>query len=166
MIIVSDSSPLIYLAKTNNLELLKKLFQQVSLPKEVYREVVEEGKRGGYTDSIVIEQAVSQGWLVIEKNIANIPMLKEFKELDEGEKEAISLAVNKKADFVLLDDAQARKVAKILKLNVRGTIYVLLLAHEKNLLGKKEVRKSIDQLVNVGFRISTEFYAKIIAELE
>ncbi len=47
MIVVSNSSPLITLAKIGHLDILAKLFETIMVPKPVYEEVTEKG-RGGY----------------------------------------------------------------------------------------------------------------------
>ena len=43
--VVSNATPLIYLAKVDKLNLLKSVFSNVFIPEEVKREVVDEGKR-------------------------------------------------------------------------------------------------------------------------
>ncbi len=72
MITVSDSSPLIFLAKINCLDLLKKLFHKVSIPHQVYIDVVVEGKTkpGGKE----VNKAINDTWIEVI----------EIKELEEG----------------------------------------------------------------------------------
>lgn len=41
MIVISDATPIISLMKANQLELLRKLFNAVYIPKAVYRELTE-----------------------------------------------------------------------------------------------------------------------------
>jgi len=43
MIVISNSTPLIALAKINQLQLLKEYFGEVLIPEEVYDEVVRRG---------------------------------------------------------------------------------------------------------------------------
>ncbi len=166
MLVVSNSSPLIFLSKINRLDLLKTLFRQIIVPKAVYDEVVGMGKALRYPDAIVVEKAVRDGWLIIGPGQGILQILKNFGELHAGEQEAITLAFNKKAYLLLLDDAPARKIAQILKIKARGTIYVLALAYEKGFLDLKNLKENFEQLLNSGFRISPELYARIIRELE
>ena len=49
--IVSNATPLIYLAKSNKLSLLQTIVNQVLIPEAVFQEVVIEGKRLGEKDS-------------------------------------------------------------------------------------------------------------------
>ena len=50
MPIVSNTSPLIWLSKIGKITLLKKLFDEVIIPKEVYKEAVERGLQEGFSD--------------------------------------------------------------------------------------------------------------------
>lgn len=161
--IVSDASPLIYLSKINQLELLKKLFGNVFIPGEVYQEVVIRGKIDSHSDAIIIERAVGK-WINIVK-INDTQKLANFEELDKGEMETIILALNKKANLVLIDEACGREIARNLGLNVKGTVYVLLLAYQKKILSREEIKKSFELLIGYGFRLAPELYAKILNRL-
>lgn len=83
--------------------------------------------------------------------------------LDRGEAEAIALAIDLKADWILLDEREGRKVAKSLGLKVTGILGILLRAKQ---LGQLQSLQSVlDGLVNkAGFRIAPELLAKILAE--
>ena len=63
--VVSNSTPLIYLAKIGKLDLLKVLFGEILIPKEVWAEVVEKGKSLGQKDAYAVENAVAQGWIKV-----------------------------------------------------------------------------------------------------
>ncbi|MDL1958232.1 MAG: hypothetical protein LWX01_06825 [Deltaproteobacteria bacterium] len=45
MIVVTDSTVLIGLAKIGKLDLLRKIFSKVYIPQEVFKEVVEKGRK-------------------------------------------------------------------------------------------------------------------------
>jgi predicted nucleic acid-binding protein len=53
---VSDTSPLIWLAKVGKLCLLKNLFGEVIIPQEVYAEAVDEGLKHGFSDALTIKE--------------------------------------------------------------------------------------------------------------
>jgi predicted nucleic acid-binding protein len=65
--IVSDASPLISLAKAGKLYLLREIFERVLIEEEVKRETIDRGKVEGAPDALVIEDAVKEGWIEIEK---------------------------------------------------------------------------------------------------
>lgn len=164
--IVSNSSPLIYLAKLKRLMLLKELFKEVAIPQEVYDEVVILGKEGKFTDAFAIERAVHEKWLYVEKSTLNTTYSSLAGEIDAGEIAAILLAKQKRASLVLIDDASARTIAHSFGLNVKGTVFVLLRAYKNKMLTKDEVRRLMAQLVAEGFRISQELYASVLEEIE
>ena len=55
-------------------------------------------------------------------------------DLGPGEREAIALALETKADIVILDDQQGRRIAREKGLSVTGTIGVLIEAQERGVI--------------------------------
>lgn len=104
--VVSNSTPLIALARIRRFHLLRELFSQVSIPASVYEEVVSEGRgRAG-----MVEVANAQ-W-IIHHDVKNIDLVAFLKiSLDAGEAETIALAKEIGADLVLLDDNDGRNIA-------------------------------------------------------
>ncbi|MBS3072194.1 DUF3368 domain-containing protein [Candidatus Pacearchaeota archaeon] len=164
--IISNSSPLIYLSKLDRLYLLKDLFKKILIPNEVYEEVVVVGKQKNFYDSLKIENAIREGWIVI-KEVNGFKELEMFSsEIDLGELAVIKLAKKENPELILIDDASARVIAESFGFKVRGTIYVLLSAYKRKLIKKTEIKDLIDNLVLTGFRISQEFYIQIMKLLE
>jgi predicted nucleic acid-binding protein len=123
--VVANASPLIYLSVLNRFHLLKDLFGEVYLPEAVYREVVVEG--AGQPGAAETQTAVTQGWLqqiAVRDRIAVDALL---DELHLGEAEAIVLARELSVGRVLLDDQAAWTRARLMDLTVTGTIGILLL---------------------------------------
>lgn len=126
--IVADSSPLIALAIIQQLDLLPQLYQQVLIPPAVWEEVTIKGV------GLPGAQAVSQvTWLTIQPPEPGIlePLL---ILVDRGEAEAIALAQAIPNSTVLLDDAQARRVAERLTLRRIGTLGILRRAKKARLI--------------------------------
>ena len=69
----------------------------------------------------------------IEK-VHDIEKIKLLYELEQGEAEVIIMAREKGIQHVLIDEKVARLHAKVLGLNVIGTLGVLLMAKKKGLL--------------------------------
>jgi len=157
-IVVANSSVLIFLSKIKLLDILKKLFGTVYIPEAVYHEVVVEG--GERSGAIEVKKA---DWVKIvhikNKRLANYLR----QEIDVGEAEAIVLALELKADVILLDDADARMIARSMGLNIKGTIGVLLLAWRKGLL--EDVEEKIKELMSKGYRLRSDIYLRIIEEI-
>lgn len=159
--IVSNSTPLIYLAKIKRLHLLKDVFGSVLIPLEVKFEIVDEGKRKGEADAYLIEQEINRSWLRVEKVNTQ---LKFNLEIDAGEKATISLAYEKKESAVLIDEIAARTAAKLVKIEPRGTIFVLLQALKLKKINFDEFLHSLTQLSQAGFRLHEEIYTAAIEE--
>lgn len=161
--IVSNASPVIYLSKIKKLNFLKEKFGNILLPKMAYEEIIK-GK-GLFSEVDKIEEAMKEGW--IEKvEVKKADKLKnDFPNLGDGEVESIAISKERKLQ-VLLDDSYARSVAETLGINVHGTLFVILKAFENKLIDKEETIKLIDRLVEEGFRISVELYARLIKELK
>ncbi|MBS3098397.1 DUF3368 domain-containing protein [Candidatus Woesearchaeota archaeon] len=157
--IVCNSTVLVYLSKIDRLYLLKELFGEILIPEAVKKEVIDEGKKRNYIDAIEIEKAVNEGWIKVQK-IAVEPILEKIG-IDAGEAEAISLAHKRKLE-VLVDQDHARDAAKLLRINPKGTIRVLLLALKEGLINYDYYTLCLLDLVEVGFRMSEEVYIEAI----
>lgn len=88
--VVSNSSPIIHLAKVGKLELLKEYFHTIIIPEAVYRECVQEGKEREEVG--LIKRA---DWFkVAQVNDKKLVRLLQ-SQLDNGESEAIVLSLEK-----------------------------------------------------------------------
>lgn len=115
---VADSSTLISLATIGRLSLLKEFHGKIFIPPAVWREVVVEGQ--GRPGSAEVEQARLAGWIEVVSP-GNEDLVKLLKvELDEGEAEAIALALSCQPEVVFLDEAEARKTAQVYGLRKAG----------------------------------------------
>ncbi len=144
--VVSNASPIIHLAKMGHLHLLQEFHQQVLVPPAVWREVVERGQT--YPETPLIERAFQEGWLQ-QKSVSDSHMVSLLKlQLDEGESEAIVLAIQERAKVVLLDDSLARMVARQLSLQVTGVVGVLIRAKREAKI--VSLKQELERLRNEG----------------
>jgi len=156
--IVSNATPLIYLAKIGRIGLLRNLFGEVFIPEEVKVEVVERGKPLGEIDAYVVEKAINDGWLkVLRAEVVEVQI-----DLDKGEVAALSLAKNLGLVEVLIDEAPARTAARLLGLTPRGTIFVLLKASERGEMDFNEFLEALNELIRHGFRLKEEVYIEVV----
>lgn len=81
-------------------------------------------------------------------------------ETDAGEAEAIVLALEKKADLILLDDQEARVKARRLDLTVTGVVGVLLKAKNEGMISSLE--GEIEKLQASGFWLSESLVHTLI----
>ena len=161
--IVSNSSPLIYLTKVKRLHLLKDLFREVLIPEEVKTEVVDKGKERGEMDAFMLEREVKAGWITVEK----VTRMLDLKlDLHAGEKAAISLAKQRNSKIVLMDEIAGRTAAKLAGVEPRGTIFVLLLALRQKKITFNEFLDLLSQLAQEGFRLHEEVYTAAVKEAQ
>ncbi len=155
--VVSNSGPLIALATVGKLDLLKDLFGQIYTPAAVYDEVVVhgEGKPGARETS----EAEWIKTLKVEEHLA-VSLLRE--EMDAGESEAIVLAQELNADYVLIDEAVARRKTRLIGLRMAGTLGILLMAKEAGLI--VAVKPILDELKQTDFRMSSRVYQEVLVK--
>lgn len=158
MIIVSDASPLILLARVGLLSLLKELFQEITIPEEVYQEVVVEGE--GRPGSQEIKEA---SWIKVER-VRDPELIEAFQRPGLSRKDAavIALARERGAAAVLMDERRGRAVCWEVGLEVVGTGGLLVRAKEKGLVAN--IRDPLDRLIRQGFRLAPELYEAFLKE--
>lgn len=155
MIVISDTTALSNLIQINELELLQKIYFEIRIPAYVHRELLVLEELG-----IQISEILDKEWIHVEE-VENTPLLEKIiLELDRGEAEAIVLALESKADLILIDEKQGRRIAQAMGLQIIGTIGILLKAKQMQLI--KSVREKMDELRQIGFWISDGLYQQIV----
>ena len=143
-VVVADSSCLIALSKIGQLQILEQLFGHILIPSAVFHEVVTRGAgrpgAGEVANAEWIETCEVQDQLAV--NALKLA-------LGAGEAEAIILASERRADFLILDDWQARQMALGLSLSVIGTVAVLTKAVDKGIL--QDLSGMLQRLRQAGF---------------
>lgn len=165
--VVSDSSPIIYLAKLGRLDLLKILYRQIFISDAVQGELTIIDASGERESEILaIKRAIDEGWLKTKRVGVKNKYVLASNELSIADKETIELSRKMNAELTLIDDETARRAARSIGIKARGTLYVLLDAHRRRKLSKVELKEMLNQLVSVGFRLSPEIYSRLMKELE
>ena len=135
----SNAGPLIALGKLGALPLLVRLFSEVVIPSAVYEEVVVNGRQLGEPDAYATEFLVGRGAIVVRACASVQPTPWLGLGIDAGEAEAIALAIQENADWVLIDNLHARRAARSVGLRVKGTVGVLIDAYRNGHLSLLEV---------------------------
>lgn len=105
--------------------------------------------------------------LLRSKNVSvvetkNFRMVEAFqKRLGRGESEAIVVAVEQSADFVILDDHVARSEAKRIGLNVKGTLGIIRRLMELNII-QYDLDKLYRDLSEMNFRVRRDIFDEIL----
>lgn len=156
MIVVSDTSPLRALDHLGLLSLLPLLYGQVLIPPGVESELAQASP-----NLLSILATAIPGVQVRPPTDSSLVQLLQ-RVLDLGESEAIALALQEKADVLLMDEAAGRAEASQRGLHVTGTIGILIRGKDEGHL--PAVTPLLDELRDgLGFFISDSLRAKAIA---
>jgi predicted nucleic acid-binding protein len=152
MTVVCNASPLCYLVQIGVAEILPKLYGAI-LTSET---VVAELRHPGAPPVVRAWANRPPDWLQVHPDpVISDPLL---SSLDPGERTAIQLAEQVRADLVLLDDLPARTIAGQRGLRRAGTLGVLRDASDTGLL---ELTKALDTLRRTNFRAAPELFRSL-----
>jgi predicted nucleic acid-binding protein len=129
VIVVSNATPLITLAKVGYFDLLQKLFAEITISQEVWNEVVVKG--AGRSGSVETSQA---SWIQVVSlaNPTQLPVWRNQYNLGAGEVSTILLAKELSANLALIDERKARALAATEGLTLSGSIAALESGYRKN----------------------------------
>jgi len=143
-IVIADTSCLIALTNIEAIDILKELYQGVSITEEILNEFGE----------------AVPNWIKIEK-VKNENYKKLLEQLlDSGEASAIALALEYNNVLLVLDDLKGRKEAERLGFKITGTLGILFKAKQEGII--KELKLYLERLKHVGFRISEKIENEIL----
>lgn len=152
MIVVSDATPLNILVRIGHVDVIHQLFGRVLIPPAVRDELTHASTPVGVRDWI----SSAPPWLEIRAPAAAIDPV---GTRDRGEREAIQLAAELKADLILMDDRRPRRIAVSLGLAVIGTIGILERASQEGLV---DLPDAIQKLLSTDFYIDDELINAIL----
>ena len=145
--VIVNSTPLIVLCEIGKLDILRAMYEKITIPSAVYREVTAK------CDSVCVQIQSASEWVCVNQ-IKDHSEKKMYKaKLHDGEVEVMILAQEQEADLVILDDNAAKKTAKYLGLNVTGTLGVLVKAKRRGII--EEVRPLLSDMRKNGFYVSS-----------
>lgn len=127
--IIADTSPLIVLGRLNRLDILKTLFDQVTIPTSVYQESVTESTFVSQRESIV--QAIEDDIIIVVEPTIEYQF---DRRLDQGEMGVLKLALEQQAQAIIIDDKKARNEATEMGFTLFFTTDILKGAAKRNLI--------------------------------
>lgn len=160
--VVSDSSPLNYLALLSDFDLLRQIYGRLVIPPAVYREVVEGG--AGYPVGNAVQAALGDWiWVAEPPDRLQADALRREYRLDLGESEAILVAEALGKAPLLADERRGVRCARLRGITVIRT--PLIYADAKILGLVTSVRDKLDRLRLCGFRLSDNHCERVLREL-
>lgn len=159
--LVSNTGPIIALMLLGKLEILRELFDEVVVPEEVHREVLQ-GKSASFFNLMHVTLYERMDWINIQALKSPLePALKSL--LDAGEASVVQTAREMGTDYVLIDERKARKIARsVYGLNVIGTARLLVEAKKNGLIDS--VGDMIDKLRDGGYWIGDSIVQRMLKE--
>jgi len=165
--LVFNATPLIYMTRAGASKVFEGLEDEKLTSPSVRQEVVDEGKRKGVPDAIVLERMFeSNVFKVVEpKNQKLLRSLLQTKGLHITDAEVLALA-RERNGMAVIDDEVARKTARIFGISYVGTPYILMRAVMARLISKERAIQTIGEMIHAGWRCSVESYVKIMNAIE
>jgi uncharacterized protein len=157
---VSNTSPVLNLAIIQQLDLLRRQFGEVLIQSAVLAELKVDLS---YPGTDLIRQALQDNWLrLVEITNASVACALR-RELDQGESEAIALALQLGLNTVLMDEHAGRAVARIMGLTPIGVLGVLLRTKlSGNIASLEDLLTDLQK--KAGFYISADLMLTILRE--
>jgi predicted nucleic acid-binding protein len=153
MIVVSDATPLNYLILLESDHVLPALFGRVYAPSAV----LEELSHPKSPEAVRAWASNPPPWLTVQD-----PTEISLSKRRLGEAAAISLALELKAERVLIDDRDASREAVRSGLDVVGTLGIIQEAAKRRL---RDIEQKITQLKETNFRASDKLYQTVLERL-
>jgi uncharacterized protein len=160
-LIVADSSPLKHLSKIGRLELLRKVYGTILIPRGVWEEVVTEGQ--GRPGGSEVEKGVEEGWIRTGRVSVSRRLMAEGAEGADGE--VIAMARERKVPL-LTNDRPLAAIARARGVRVVWLTQALVEAVEKRVLSAREGRVVLRELVGAGLRVRSEVLTEVVHLLE
>ena len=145
MLVIADSSPIHYLFLIGHIEVLPSLYGQIIIPEIVVTELQHQRTPKTVRDWI----GARPDWMDVRQS--HLTASETLAELDDGERDAILLAMELGADLLLLDDRKARIEAARQNVMATGTLGVLEAASMRGLL---DLPEALSRLQTTNFRVA------------
>lgn len=152
MLIVADTSALLALASCDSLTCLDALFEEVRVPHAVFEECTVPGKPKAERLERYLRDKVT------DVDLATLVIA--ATGLGQGELEAMALYKKLKADRLLVDDNRARKIARLNGIEIVGSVGVLLLARERELI--PSIRPRLEEIRAAGIHLGPEILSEAL----
>ena len=154
--VIVNTSPLLYLFRVGQIEILRGLYEEVLAPPAVAEELVAGADAG-----VDVPRLTDYAWIRTPE-IRGSAVLPAITDLGRGEAEVIALGLERPGSLLILDDMLARRVAALNGLPVTGTVGVLLRAKQRGILPM--VGPTLHRLRDVGMWLSDEVCAWLLRQ--
>ena len=147
-LVVSNTSPLLYLHQVGRLDLLRQLYGGVVVPTAVAEELAAGSPLG-----IEAPDLAQHTWLRVESPPERT-LLPALVDLGPGEAEVLAFGLAHPDSLLLLDDRLARRTAALSRLHVTGTIGLVVRAKQAGVISA--VLPVLQALQKTNIRVTAE----------
>ncbi|WP_437928127.1 DUF3368 domain-containing protein [Sorangium sp. So ce291] len=159
MIVIADTTPLLYLSRIGHLDIIRAVHREILVPKTVWDELVTARPAEPGVGSLL-----SSPWIRVNDEVERAgidPALVTL--LDAGEAAAIALAEMLRADTLLIDERKGRAIARSRGLRIQGTLGLLVEARRAGVI--ESLRAVLDDLASAGFRVNAHLVTEALRQV-
>ncbi len=155
---IINASPLIIFGKLNKISILVDVYNNIKITNKVYEEVVLKGIDQNASDAFIVKQHIDNKEIKVlnlDKKFLDVAKrIEVVYNIDVGEAETIALALQLNQKEIIIDEASAREAAKSFGVRPIGSLRILLIAYQKNLIRKEEINGLITSMQDSKYRFS------------
>ncbi len=155
---VINASPLIFFSRSQNMELLHQLTGHILVPEPVADEI----RARGSTD-ITAKSLTNISWIEIVSPLPAPDIISEWA-LGSGESSVITYAYANPGMEAIIDDLNGRRCAMLLKIPLRGTLGLILVAKKRGIIRK--ARPVIEEFIKAGLYLSRQIIDEALKRVD
>jgi len=153
--IISNTTPISNFLNIGQINLLKRFFTTIHIPHAVYKEINMH-----FSNNLEWQKSLDEKFIFVHSLKPSAFLGQLLVNLHPGESEALCLYLEKNASLCLLDDRDARILAQLHKINITGTLGLLIQAKKKGYI--QSVKTFMNELKQYHFWINNAMYNKVL----
>lgn len=154
---VINASPLIFLSRSDRVDLLNLVSDEIIVPATVAGEILRRGREDPTARTLA-----GTKWLRVEPDFPSPDEVLEC-DLGPGESAVLAWALTHPGSEAILDDLQARRCAARLGIALRGTLGIVLIAKSRGVI--PAARPFLDELRRAGMYLSDAVLNRALAKI-
>ncbi|OAV44241.1 DUF3368 domain-containing protein [Lewinella sp. 4G2] len=155
MIVVSDTSAISNLYQIGLIDVLKDLYGQIVISPGVHHELSRVQAQADFL--------FETDWIIVKHPTDQLLLKKLLDQLDLGESESIVLAIELKAEYLIIDERLGRSIATEYGIQITGILGVLIQAKKLGLIDN--VSDKITALREIGLWLNDKLIKHVLDSL-
>ena len=155
---VINASPLIFFTRGRHMDILHDFASPIFVPEPVADEIKMRGPK-----DVTAKALDNTSWLEVVPTPATPEVIMEWG-LGPGESAVLAFAHANPGMEAIIDDLNGRKCATLLKIPVRGTLGIVLVAKKRGLI--PQARPVIEKLIDSGLYLSRQILDEALKRVD